>query len=105
VCVDGGCMPDQKPIFSCDKTGEVGTGAPGKCAVGSVCIKRSCYIACDPANADSCKSADKFNICKAVDGGGAMVNVCGSDTTLGTECGAGQACASPDAICVDGYCK
>lgn len=100
ICVDGGCVPDQKPVFVCDTE-----GVQDKCQSGSVCLRHSCYLGCDPKATDACKTSDKFNVCKSVDAGaGKTVNVCGSDTNLGSECGPEKACASP-LICIDGYCK
>jgi hypothetical protein len=106
ICVNDGCVPDTRPVFSCSVNGEIGNGAPGKCAVGSVCLRKSCYISCDPQNVDSCKSADKFNKCKTVPVAASSVNVCGSDENLGNECNLqeNKPC-SAGAICIDGFCK
>jgi hypothetical protein len=99
VCVDGGCVPDQKPQFVCDLE-----GTQDKCQTGSICLRHSCYLSCDPAAADACKTSDKFNVCKTIQSAGKTLHVCGSDTNLGSECDPGKACASP-LICIDGYCK
>jgi hypothetical protein len=102
VCVDGGCTPDQQPVFTC-----AADGAQDKCAVGSLCLRHSCYITCDAdAGADACKSADKFNVCKSVTTSSGAHSVCGSDTNLGTDCDVtqGKNCASP-LICIDGFCR
>jgi len=101
VCIDGGCTPDEKPSFTCAADGE-GTG----CLSGSLCIRHSCYVKCDAAVPDSCKTVDKFNICKSVTTLQTTYNVCGSDTNLGTECDPTQnnACAQA-LVCIDGYCK
>lgn len=101
VCVDGGCTPDQKPVFTCTTD-----GVKDDCQDGSICLRHSCYIACDPNAADACKAADEFNQCKPVTTSSGTYDVCGSTSNLGTECDPtqGKACASP-LICIDGYCK
>jgi hypothetical protein len=102
VCVDGGCTPDQQPVFTCATD-----GAQDKCQTGSLCLRHSCYITCDAdAGADACKSADKFNVCKSVTTSSGAHSVCGSDTNLGTDCDVtqGKNCASP-LICIDGFCR
>lgn len=106
VCRLGGCVVDPVPSFVCAVTGELGDGTEGKCASGSICLRGSCYIACDPNVTDSCRAADEFNVCKPVSTGGQTYSVCGSDDNLGTECDAanGNPCAGATEICVDGYC-
>lgn len=102
VCVDGGCMPDQRPIFTCE-----GDGARDKCAEGSICLHRSCYIACAAdAGASACLGADTFNVCKPVSTASGTFSVCGSNSNLGTECDVtqGVGCANPK-ICIDGFCR
>lgn len=101
-CVDGGCTPDQQPVFTCEADGQ-----QGGCQAGSVCVRHSCYIACDPnAGAEACKSADAFNQCKPVTTSSGTYHVCGSTSNLGTECDPTQnkTCASP-LVCIDGYCR
>lgn len=102
VCVDGGCVADEKPVFSCAKD-----GVQDACQQGSICLRRSCYIACDAdAGNDACKSADKFNVCKPVSTSSGTFSVCGSANNLGTECDPTQnkACAS-GLVCIDGFCR
>jgi hypothetical protein len=101
-CVDGGCTPDQQPVFTCKVDGQ-----QDDCQPGSVCLRHSCYIACSAdAGADSCKQADQFNQCKTVTTASGTHHVCGSTANLGTECDPTVAknCTSP-LICIDGYCK
>jgi hypothetical protein len=101
-CVDGGCTPDQKPIFTCSAD-----GAQDNCQPGSICLRHSCYIACSAdAGTETCKSADQFNQCKAVTTSSGTHNVCGSTANLGTDCDPTQAknCMG-SLICIDGYCK
>lgn len=102
VCIDGGCTPDEKPVFTCNKE-----GVQDACQPGSVCLRHSCYIGCDAdAGPDACKSADTFNVCKAVTTASGSYSVCGSNNNLGTDCDPTQnkTCASP-LVCIDGFCK
>jgi hypothetical protein len=101
ICVDGGCTPDEKPVFTCATD-----GVQDKCQPGSLCIRHSCYIACDKAIPDSCKNADTFNICKDVTTSSGTHSVCGSDSNLGTDCDPTQAknCQNP-LVCIDGFCR
>jgi hypothetical protein len=101
VCVDGGCTPDEKPVFTCDQD-----GVQDKCQPGSICLRRSCYIACDGDAGNACATADKFNVCKQVTTGSGTHSVCGSDENLGTDCDPTQNknCDSP-LICIDGFCR
>jgi hypothetical protein len=102
VCVDGGCTPEQKPVFTCSED-----GVRDACQEGSICLRRSCYIACDAdAGTDACTTADQFNVCKPVTTSSGTYSVCGSNDNLGTECDPTQNknCASP-LICIDGYCR
>jgi hypothetical protein len=107
ICIDGGCIPDQKPQFICSVDGEAGDGSSGKCQNGSICLRHSCYIACDAdAGPDACKAADKFNVCKSVTTSSGQHSVCGSDSNLGTDCDPtqGKNCQDP-LVCIDGYCR
>ena len=101
VCVDGGCTPDEKPIFTCATD-----GAQDACQAGSICLRHSCYISCDITVPDSCKSADNFNVCKTVTTSSGDHSVCGSTTNLGTDCDPTQnkACTG-SLVCIDGFCK
>ena len=98
----GGCIPDQKPQFTCSKE-----GTQDACTAGSICIHHSCYIACSvDAGASACKNADKFNICKSVTTGSGSYSVCGSAGNLGTDCDPTQNKNCPGAgVCIDGFCR
>ena len=101
VCVDGGCTPDEKPVFTCATD-----GVQDLCQAGSICLRHSCYISCDINVADSCKSADNFNVCKSVTTSSGSHSVCGSDANLGTDCDPTQGKACTGAlVCIDGFCK
>jgi len=102
VCVDGGCTPDQKPVFVCNTD-----GVQDACQPGSLCLRHSCYIGCDAdAGSEACKNADTFNVCKPVTTSSGSHSVCGSDSNLGNDCDptASRNCAAP-LICIDGYCR
>jgi hypothetical protein len=101
VCIQGGCVPNEIPQFTCATEGKQDV-----CASGSLCLHHSCYIACDPDAGIGCKSADKFNTCKTVTSTTGSYSVCGSSTNLGTDCDLtqGKACTSP-LICIDGFCR
>jgi hypothetical protein len=102
ICVDGGCTPDQQPVFTCTTDGQ-----QDKCQSGSVCLRHSCYISCDAdGGADACKNADQFNVCKSVTTSSGAHSVCGSNSNLGTDCDLTQnkPCGSP-LVCIDGFCR
>jgi len=109
ICVEGGCIPDQKPVFVCPQDGEIGNGQTGHCAVGSICLHHSCYIACAAdagPDAGGCSQADRFNICKQVTTSSGTYDVCGSNSNLGNQCDPtqGNNCTAP-AVCIDGNCR
>lgn len=101
VCVDGGCIPDQRPVFTCNVDGQ-----RDACAQGSLCLRHSCYIACDSDASDACRASDRFNVCKSVTTSSGTYSVCGSDSNLGSECdpAQGRACNNP-LVCIDGFCR
>ena len=99
-CVQGGCVPNQEPQFTC--TNE---GVQDACAPGSICLHHSCYIACNLDAANACQSADQFNECKPVTTSTGTYDVCGSSTNLGTQCNPTEGVSCPNAgVCIDGYC-
>lgn len=108
VSVAGGCVVDDRPIFFCDNDGTK-DGTQDKCAAGSICLHHNCYISCTGASdTTTCAKADKFPICKAVTTSSGTHNVCGSSTSLGSECDPTstppKACVSGK-VCIDGFCK
>lgn len=108
VSVAGGCVVDDRPIFFCDKDGTA-DGKQDSCAPGSICLHHNCYIACTGASdTTTCAKADKFPICKSVTTSSGTHNVCGSSTSLGSECDPTatppKTCATGK-VCIDGFCK
>ena len=108
VSVAGGCVVDDRPIFFCDNDGTK-DGTQDKCATGSICLHHNCYISCTGASdTTTCAKADKFPTCKSVTTSSGAHNVCGSSTSLGSECDPTatppKACASGK-VCIDGFCK
>jgi hypothetical protein len=98
-CVNGGCMPVQQPVFTCTTEGQ-----QAECANGSICLRHNCYISC-AVDANACATADQFNICKSVTTSSGTYQVCGSSTTLGSDCDptVGKNCPN-SGVCIDGYC-
>jgi hypothetical protein len=101
ACVDNGCVPDEKPSHQCD-----GAGTPSGCAAGQVCLHGHCYTSCDSPNQAACGALTATPVCKAVKLGTTSYSVCGTTTTLGSECDptAGLACTGAK-TCIDGFCR
>jgi hypothetical protein len=101
--VDNGCIPTQGAQFVCTTE-----GMQDACALGSLCLHHSCYIACDPVQTpNACTNLPTTNQCKPVTSGMATYNVCGSNGNLGSDCGAsnpGKLCGAGQ-VCIDGFCK
>jgi hypothetical protein len=100
ACVNGGCIPDQKALFSCKNDGASGQLA-NSCDPASVCVHHDCYTACD-GDGGGCPATQ----CKQVTVRAGTYAICGTPTTLGSDCdfAAGAVCPS-SGVCVDGYCK
>ncbi len=100
ACVNGGCIPDQKALFSCRNDGASGQLA-NTCDPSSTCVHHDCYTTCD-GDGGGCAASQ----CKQVTVRAGTYAVCGTATTLGSDCdlAAGAACPSPG-TCVDGYCR
>lgn len=108
VSVAGGCVVDDRANFFCDKDGTK-DGTQDLCASGSICLHHNCYISCTGAtDTTSCTKADKFPICKSVTTSSGAHFVCGSNTSLGSECDPTatppKTCATGK-VCIDGFCK
>jgi hypothetical protein len=102
VCVNAGCIPDQRASFACFNDGEQGPLA-NRCEPADICLHGDCYLACDiTSDAGGCASG---GACKEVSVAKGTFSVCATATTLGSECdaAAGRTCQS-GALCVDGYC-
>jgi hypothetical protein len=103
VCVNGGCIPDEAAQFSCKNDGQSGQLATA-CTTTSVCVHHDCYAGCDPdAGATAC--ADPAASCKAVTVAAGTYDVCGTPSSLGSDCdpAVGRYCTG--AVCIDGYCR
>jgi Cys-rich repeat protein len=100
ACVDNGCIPSQKPLSACQVDGSM-TG----CAAGQICLHHACYTSCQAPNANACSALASTPLCKMVTVGSATYSICGTTTTLGSECDPtlGTACAAGK-TCVDGFC-
>lgn len=106
VCVNGGCIPDQAAHFSCANDGDEGQLA-NACLTGFTCLHHSCYPSCNVDAGGGCPSSAPSGIaCKNVTIETGTYGVCGTASTLGSECdpAQGKACTG-SAVCVDGYCK
>jgi hypothetical protein len=101
VWVENGCIPNQTATFTCNIDGQ-----QDACALGSICLHKSCYISCEPPNQTACDNLPGFNLCKSVTTSSGDHQVCGSDENLGSECDptAGLGCPVTK-ICIDGFCK
>ena len=107
VCVGGGCVPDERPLFFCDKDGTK-DGTQDLCAAGSICLHHNCYVACAGAGDTSCAKFDKFPVCKSVTTSSGDHSVCSSATGLGGDCDPTTTppkTCSAGKVCLDGYCK
>lgn len=108
VSVAGGCVVDDRPNFFCDKDGTK-DGTKDVCATGSICLHHNCYISCTgTTDTTSCAAADKFPICKSVTTSSGSHFVCGSNTSLGSECdptATPPKTCSTGKVCIDGFCK
>lgn len=106
VCVAGGCIPDQKATFACTNDGQSGQLATS-CSDGSICIHHDCYPACAADGGAACGSPASMNgqVCKNVTIETGTYSVCGTSTTLGSDCDPSQGnyCGAGK-VCVDGYC-
>jgi hypothetical protein len=100
VWVENGCIPEQRATFACTTEGE-----QAECASGLLCVRRTCFVSCDPPAQNACDAIPGFEQCTTVQGEADTYGVCGSGTNLGGECDppAGIGCEA-GAICVDGTC-
>ena len=80
------------------------------CRAGSICIRRSCWIACsvDAGVSDGggvCRTADAFNVCKQVATSAGAFAVCSTEDGLGSQCGPTLGTCQEAKVCIDGLCR
>jgi hypothetical protein len=104
VCVSGGCIPDQQAKFACANDGQSGQLAT-TCADGEICVHHDCYPACGSDGGATCPVSSGGSTCKNVTIETGTYSVCGTTTTLGSDCDPSQGSyCSSGKVCVDGYC-
>jgi len=105
VCVNGGCIPDQGGSFVCSNDGQSGQLAT-TCAATSICLHHDCYVACDVDASPTSAQCGAGQICKSVTIETGTYSVCGTSSTLGSDCDPAQGkYCSGGKVCVDGYCE
>jgi hypothetical protein len=105
VCVNGGCIPDQGASFACTNEGENGQLA-NTCATNSICLHHDCYAACDVDASTTAPQCSTGQTCKSVTIETGTYAVCGTSSTLGSDCDPAQGkYCSGGKVCVDGYCQ
>jgi hypothetical protein len=104
VCVNGGCIPDQAAVFNCANDGQSGVASNG-CGMQALCIHHDCYTSCSLASNVTANCGDAGASCKQITIETGTYGVCGTATTLGSDCdpAQGKACTAGH-VCVDGYC-
>ena len=104
ACVNGGCIPDQAATFACTNDGQSGQLAT-TCGDGYICLHHDCYPACSADGGSSCSGTSGTSVCKNVTIETGTYSVCGTSTTLGSDCDPSQGnYCSGGKVCVDGYC-
>ncbi len=104
VCVSGGCIPNQQASFDCANDGQSGQLAT-TCGSGEICIHHDCVASCAAEGGSTCSSTSASSVCKNVTIETGTYSVCGTATTLGSDCDPSQGTAcSGGKVCVDGYC-
>jgi hypothetical protein len=104
ACVNGGCIPDQGATFACTNDGQSGQLAT-TCASASICLHHDCYAACDPDASTTSPQCGAGQTCKSVTIETGTYSVCGTSSTLGSDCDPAQGkYCSGGKVCVDGYC-
>jgi hypothetical protein len=101
VCVNGGCIPDQRATFTCVNNGYTGPAA-NQCDANQVCLHGDCYASCS-VDGGGCAAGETCTEVTILQG---TFAVCGNGTNLGSQCDpeTGVLCP-PGGVCVDGYCK
>ncbi len=105
VCVNGGCIPDQGASFACANDGQIGQLAT-TCASTAICLHHDCYTACDVDAGLTGAQCGTGETCKNVTIETGTYAVCGTSSTLGSDCDPAQGrYCSGGKVCVDGYCQ
>jgi hypothetical protein len=105
ACVNGGCIPDQGASFACTNDGENGQLAT-TCATNSICLHHDCYAACEVDASPTSPQCSTGQTCKSVTIETGTYSVCGTSSTLGSDCDPAQGkYCSGGKVCVDGYCQ
>jgi hypothetical protein len=100
TCVDNGCVPSQKPRSAC-----AADGSTAGCTAGQICVHHACYTSCAAPNGAACAALAATPLCKTVAVGATTYSICGTTTTLGSDCDLTQdkPCTGGK-TCVDGFC-
>jgi hypothetical protein len=106
VCVNGGCIPDQGASFACANDGQSGASAT-TCDPTAICVHHDCYTSCAVDGGNTCVTGtNPTAVCKNVSIETGTYSVCGTPTTLGSDCDPSQGkYCSGGKVCVDGYCQ
>jgi hypothetical protein len=101
ICVNGGCIPDQRATFTCINEGFSGASA-NQCNNDQVCLHGDCYASCSN-DGGGCTTGQ---VCTEVTIMEGTFAVCGDGANLGSDCDpqVAKLCA-PGAVCIDGHCK
>lgn len=101
ICVNGGCIPDQRATFACLNDGYSGASA-NQCTNDQVCLHGDCYVSCS-TDGGGCAAGQ---VCTEVTIMQGTFAVCGNGSNLGSDCDpqASKLCA-PGGVCIDGHCK
>jgi hypothetical protein len=102
ICVNGGCVPEERASFACKNNGDMGSLA-NRCPPAAICLHGDCYVACFAGDGGGCAPSQTCTNVAIAQG---TFAVCGNGSNLGSECdpAAGADCPT-NLVCIDGYCK
>jgi hypothetical protein len=104
MCVNGGCVLDERATFECTNDGFSGATA-NQCDTNSVCLHGSCYpTGCNVSDGGGCTAPQ---VCTDVTAAQHTFAVCLSGVVpLGSDCDPQTAkLCSAGSVCIDGNCK